>query len=43
LIHFSVALKGEEKMDSATIRIVAGVLAVVLVVILIQRRRHRMR
>jgi hypothetical protein len=30
-------------MDSSTIRIVAGVLCLVLIVILIQRRRHRMR
>lgn len=30
-------------MDQSTIRIVAGVLCLVLIVILIQRRRHRMR
>jgi len=30
-------------MDQSTIRIVAGVICLVLIVILIQRRRHRMR
>ncbi len=30
-------------MDTSTVRIVAGVICLVLIVVLIQRRRHRMR
>jgi hypothetical protein len=43
-MHFSNKKKGEYDMDSTTIiRVVAGVLFVIVLIVLIQRRRTRVK